>query len=46
MKKLNSKNELNVDFIKSKPLTKEEEIALSEFIKKLKSKKRTTKRAA
>ena len=46
MKKLHSKNELDVDFIQSKPLTKEEEKALSEFIKKLKSKKRTNKKAA
>ncbi len=46
MKKLHSKNELDVDFIQSKPLTKAEEKALSEFIKKLKSKKRTTKKAA
>ena len=34
------KNELDVDFIQSKPLTKIEEKELSEFIKKLKSKKR------
>lgn len=46
MKKLKSKNELDVDFIQSKPLTKEEEKALSEFIKKLKAKKQTVKRAA
>lgn len=46
MKKLHSKNELDVDFIQSKPLTKEEESALSEFIRKIKSKKRTTKKAA
>ena len=46
MKKLHSKNELDVDFIQSKPMTKDEEIALSEFIKKLKSKKRTAKKAA
>jgi hypothetical protein len=31
---------LDVDFIQSKPLTKAEEKGLSEFIKKLKSKKR------
>lgn len=35
----NAQNELNVDFIKSKPLNKEEVKALSEFIKKLKNKK-------
>ena len=46
MKKLNSKNELDVDFIQSKALTREEEIALSEFIKKLKSKKINKKKAA
>lgn len=46
MKKLHSKNELDVDFIQTKPLTKGEEKALSEFIKKLKSKKRITKKAA
>ena len=34
------KNELDVDFIQSKPLTKVEEKELSEYIKKLKSKKR------
>ena len=45
MKKLQPKNELDVDFIQSKPLTKEEEKAVSEFIKKLKTKKRTTKKA-
>jgi hypothetical protein len=46
MKKPHTKNELDVDFIQSRPLTKEEEKSLSEFIKKLKSKKRTTKKAA
>ncbi len=46
MKKNKNKNELNVDFIQSKPLTKEEQKALSEFIKKLKNKKRTIKHAA
>jgi hypothetical protein len=46
MKKSHSKNELDVDFIQSKPLTKQEELALSEFIIKLKSKKRATKKAA
>jgi hypothetical protein len=35
-----NKKQLNVDFIQSRPLTKEEEKGLSEFIKKLKSKKR------
>ena len=44
MKKTNKKNELDVDFIQSKPLTKEEQKALSEFIKKLK--KRAIKHAA
>jgi hypothetical protein len=39
MKKANKKHtELDVDFIESKPLTKEEQIALSAFIKKLKDK--------
>jgi F0F1-type ATP synthase delta subunit len=33
-------NHLDVDFIQSRPLTKAEEKGLSEFIKKLKSKKR------
>ena len=47
MKKSNhKKNELDVDFIESKPLSKEEEKALSEFIKKLKSKKNNLKKAA
>ncbi len=46
MKKAHSKNELDVDFIQSKPLTKEEERALSEFIKKQKAKKKPAKRAA
>ncbi|MBK7311736.1 MAG: hypothetical protein IPI93_13420 [Sphingobacteriaceae bacterium] len=46
MKKSNKKNELDVDFIQSKPLTKEEQKSLSKFIKKLKAKKRTFKRAA
>jgi hypothetical protein len=46
MKRTHSKNELDVDFIESKPMTKAEEKALSEFIKKRKSKKRTTKKAA
>lgn len=36
------KNHLDVDFIKSRPLTKAEAEGLSEFIKKLKSKKRKT----
>jgi len=46
MKKSNKKIELDVDFIQSKPLTKEEQKALSEFIKKLKAKKRAIKHAA
>ena len=46
MKKSNKKNELDVDFIQSKPLTKEEQKALGEFIKKIKNKKRTVKHAA
>ena len=46
MKKIKHKNELDVDFIESKPLTKEEEQALSEFIKKLKSKRHHSKKAA
>lgn len=46
MKKINKKNELDIDFIESKPLTKDEQKALSEFIKKLKSKKRASKHTA
>ncbi len=46
MKKTHSKKELDVDFIQSRPLTKDEEKALSEFIKKLKTKKRASKKAA
>lgn len=46
MKKTKHKNELDVDFIESKPLTKEEEKALSEFIKKLKAKRQNLKKAA
>ena len=46
MKKTHSKIELDVDFIQSRPLTIDEEKALSEFIKKLKTKKRTSKKAA
>jgi F0F1-type ATP synthase delta subunit len=46
MKKSYKKNELDVDFIQSKPLTKKEQQALSEFIKKLKNKKRIVKHAA
>ena len=34
--------ELDVDFIQSRPLTKTEEIQLSEFIKELKNKKKKT----
>lgn len=36
----NKSKELNVDFIQSRPLTKEEEKRLSEFIQKLKNKKK------
>lgn len=46
MKKIKNKKELDVDFIQSRSLTKEEEKALSEFIKNLKAKKRTVKKAA
>lgn len=46
MKKIKNKNELDVDFIESKPLTTEEEKALSEFIKKLKAKRQHVKKAA
>ncbi|MCW3075827.1 MAG: hypothetical protein JWO32_436 [Bacteroidetes bacterium] len=46
MKKIKDKKELDVDFIQSKPLTLEEEKALSEFIKKLKAKKQAIKKAA
>jgi len=35
----NKKEELAVDYIQSRPLTKKEEKKLSEFIKKLKDKK-------
>ncbi|MCE9540002.1 MAG: hypothetical protein K8R85_12405 [Bacteroidetes bacterium] len=40
--------ELDVDFIQSRPLTKAEEIQLSEFIKNLKNKKKkvNSKKAA
>jgi hypothetical protein len=41
-----TKAELAVDFIQSKPLTAEEEKALSAYIKKLRSKKKTSKKAA
>jgi len=42
------KQELDVDFIQSRPLTQKEEKELSEFIKKLKDKKNksTSKKAA
>ena len=36
------KEELDVDFIQSRPLTKAEEIQLSEFIRELKNKKKKT----
>jgi hypothetical protein len=45
MKKVKDKKELDVDFIQSKPLTDEEQKALSEFIKKLKTKKQIKKAA-
>ena len=35
-----NKQELDVDFIQSRPLTKDEQAKLSEFIKLLKNKKR------
>ena len=38
MSKKNQRKELDVDFIESRLLTKEEEQKLSEFIKKLKAK--------
>lgn len=37
MKSVKNSPELDIDYIQSKPLTKAEAIALSEFIKKLKS---------
>ncbi|MBI2270016.1 MAG: hypothetical protein HYU69_06600 [Bacteroidetes bacterium] len=37
MKSIKNSPELDVDFIQSKPLSKTEELALSDFIKKLKS---------
>jgi hypothetical protein len=42
------RQELDVDFIQSRPLTKEEEKNLSEYIQKLKNKKKksTLKKAA
>ncbi len=48
MKNKSRKNELDVDFIQSRLMTKEEEIALSEYIKayKVKRKKTTSKKAA
>lgn len=48
MKNKSRKNELDVDFIQSRLMTKEEEIALSEYIKayKEKRKKNTSKKAA
>ncbi len=41
MKSSKKSKELDVDFIQSKPLTKSEEIALSAFIKKIKSRNKT-----
>jgi cytochrome c1 len=38
------KQELDIDFIQSKPLTKEEQAKLSEFIQQLKNKKKKTVR--
>ena len=46
MKRVTKKNELDVDFIKSNALTKEEVKALSEYIKKLKNKKQKIRKAA
>ncbi len=48
MKNKSRKNELDVDFIQSRPMTKEEERALSEYIKdyKEKRKKDALKKAA
>lgn len=42
MKTKNKSVELDVDFIQSKPLTPEEEKELSEYIQKLKDKKKKT----
>ena len=46
MKTKNKSVELDVDFIQSRPLTPEEEKALSEYIQKLKKKKSHTNKAA
>lgn len=40
------KKELDVDYIQSKPLTVNEEQALSAYIKKAKAKKRNAKKSA
>ena len=45
MKAAKHSNELNVDFIKSKPLTEKEKNELSAFIQKLKSKNKRKKRS-
>lgn len=45
MKKKDILDDLEI-YVDPKPLTKEEQQALSEFIKKLKNKKRTVKHAA
>ena len=42
MKTKNKSVELDVDFIQSRPLTPEEEKELSEYIQKLKNKKKKT----
>lgn len=39
MKSAKSKNQLDVDFIESRPLTEQEQRELSAFIKKLKERK-------
>lgn len=45
MKKSKAHKELDVDFIQSRPLSKKEEKALSDYIKKLKSRKKPRKAA-
>ena len=47
MKTKQNKIELDVDFIQSRPLTEDEQLELSEFIKKLKDEnKKQSKKAA
>ena len=46
MKTLQNKNELDVDFIQSRPLTEEEQLELSEFIKKMKEKNKKQNKKA